>query len=176
MKQCYIGGGLFTDKQIKQRLYEAKEVSKLSNFLVYNPIENDEINDKTLEPTAKDIFNQDTQEILASNVIFADLDDNDAGLAMELGIAYMANKMRDILEDLSESDNIKLDIFKLLAEIPEKTIYATCSDIRQDGTNEEGIYKSWGHNLYVVGGVEHMGKVYRSADKALDDFRSREVL
>lgn len=176
MKRCYIGGSLFTDKQIKQRIYEANVVDELSNFLVYNPIENDEINDKTLKPTAKDIFEQDTEEILASDVIFADLDDNDEGLAMELGIAYMANYMRTILKELDKSDNVGLDIFNLLAEIPEKTIYATCSDIRQDGTDESGIYKSFGLNQYVIGGVEHMGKIYRSADKALDDFKSEEAL
>lgn len=160
MEKYYIGGSLFTEKQIKQRLYEEQALKDLIDDIeIYNPISNDEINDKTKEPTAKDIFNQDTKEIISSDVILADLDDEDMGLAMELGIAYMANYMRDEIKAALESEAPRDKLDELLDRVPEKRVYAVCSDIRQDTNNEEGIYKSWGQNQYVVGGIQEMGYI-----------------
>jgi hypothetical protein len=54
--KVYIGGGLFTDKQISQRIQEEQKIKEtLPEAKIYNPI-NDEINDKTKSPTARDIF------------------------------------------------------------------------------------------------------------------------
>lgn len=171
----YIGGSLFTDKQIKQRLYEEEKLKEtLKDVDIYNPITNDEINDKTKEPTSQDIFLQDTREILSSDVITADLDDIDTGLAAELGIAYGVNYMRDMITECLGSDDVEKELRRILKIIPEKTVYATCSDIRQDTANENGVYKSWGHNLYVVGGIELMGKIFRHFDDVIEYIKEGE--
>lgn len=167
MKKFYVGGSLFTSKQIEQRLREGKLLSGLDGVVVYNPIENDEINDKTGTPTPSDIFTQDTVEILASDVIFADLDDEDMGLAMELGIAFACNYFRNRIELGLETEDVRGALENLMANIPYKRVHATCSDIRQDTEGEEGIYKSWGQNMYVIGGVESMGMVHRNFEDAI---------
>lgn len=168
MKKIYIGGSLFTEKEIKQRMHEEVLLDGvLENVKIYNPITNDDINDKTLDPTAKDIFNQDTKEILSSNIILADLDDNDIGLAMELGIAYGCNYLRDKLIGCLVSDDISNALEELIQSVPEKRVYATCSDIRQQTNNEKGIYKSWGINQFLIGGVEQMGYINSSLSKTI---------
>lgn len=163
----YIGGSLFTDKQIKQRRSDAKKVAEKLGGEIYNPIDNDEINDKTGTPTAQDIFRQDTNKIIASDVIFADLDDDDMGLAMELGIAFMANLMRNSIIGALESDDPTTAIVDLINSVPPKVIMATSSDIRQDTDNEQGIFKSWGINQYVVGGILETGEIHRDIDSAI---------
>lgn len=158
MKKVYIGGGMFTDKEIDARLKDEEFMRKiLPDAEIYDPINNKEINDKTKKPTAKDIFLQDTKKVIESDIITADLDDNDEGLAMELGIAYGIKYMIDIMK----SCNSKSDIIDKLRFIPRKTVIATMNDIRQDTKGEEGIHKSYGKNQYVVGGVQEMGKIVR---------------
>lgn len=169
----YIGGSLFTEKQIAQRRLDAKKVAEAIGGDIYNPIDNDEINDKTGTPTAQDIFRQDTNKIIASDVIFADLDDNDTGLAMELGIAFMANLMRNSIIGALESEDPTAAIVELVNSVPPKMILATSSDIRQDTGNEEGIFKSWGLNQYVVGGILETGEIHRNIDDAIQSFVNR---
>lgn len=179
-KNIYIGGSLFTDKQIQQRIQEENKIKEnIKGVYVYNPITNDEINDKTKNPTPKDIFLQDTNKVITSHVITADLDDIDTGLAMELGVAYGCNYMREMFVNILKHINAnmkeesKQEIIDTLTTIinnfPKKEVYATCSDIRQDTKGEVGAYKSWGQNQYVVGGIEEMGKIYRHFDEALKD-------
>lgn len=176
MKQYYIGGSLFTDKQRKQRMTEDRIISAVvEDSVVYNPMTNDDINDKTQKPTAQDIFDQDTREILKSDVILADLDDDDMGLAMELGIAYACNHIRGRLIEALANDEPVLDgVNSILSDIPKKRVYATCSDIRQDTEDEKGIYKSWSLNQYYVGGVEKIGTIHRSFDDVVKAIKEDE--
>ncbi|EDS77085.1 nucleoside 2-deoxyribosyltransferase family [Clostridium botulinum C str. Eklund] len=187
-QKIYIAGSLFTDKQIKQRIEEEnmlKQELGEDNIDIYNPITNDEINDKTKQPTSQDIFLQDTNKVLESNIVTADLDDLDMGVAMELGIAYGVNTIIDYLEEKLQQtiDNVDMEQNRTLTTVldmltktfPYKTVYATCSDIRQDGQNEQGKYKSWGQNQYVVGGVEAMGEVYRHFNEAVRDMKALHI-
>lgn len=174
MTKFYVGGSLFTDKQIAQRISEEEQLKQLSNAEIYNPITNDEINDKTQKPTANDIFVQDTVRVLASDVILADLDDDDLGLAMELGIAFASNYFRNRIIERLNSDSPIQALHGLLEEVPQKMIYATCSDIRQDTTDEFGIYKSWSLNQYYVGGIEAMGEIHRHFDSVMNSLLERE--
>lgn len=174
MTKFYVGGSLFTDKQIAQRISEEEQLKQLSNADIYNPITNDEINDKTQKPTANDIFVQDTIRVLASDVILADLDDDDLGLAMELGIAFASNYFRNRIIERLNSDSPIQALHGLLEEVPHKMVYATCSDIRQDTTDEVGIYKSWSLNQYYVGGIEAMGEIHRHFDSVMNSLLERE--
>ncbi|BAE47791.1 nucleoside 2-deoxyribosyltransferase [Clostridium botulinum C] len=187
-QKIYIAGSLFTDKQIKQRIEEEETLKKelgKDNISIYNPITNDEINDKTKQPTSQDIFLQDTNKVLESDIITADLDDLDMGVAMELGIAYGVNTIIDYLEeqlqqtidnmDLEQNRTLTTVLNMLKKQFPYKTVYATCSDIRQDGQNEQGKYKSWGQNQYVIGGIEEMGEVYRHFNEAVVDMKALKI-
>lgn len=169
----YIGGSLFTDKQINQRITEEKKIKEVNpKAKIYNPITNDEINDKTKQPTAQDIFLQDTKKVIESDIITADLDDTDEGLAMELGIAYGINYLRGrVFKIFLSSENIEQDLLDLLKEVPHKYVVATYSDIRQDTKGEEGVYKSVSKNQFLIGGVERMGHIYRHFEDTLHTYK-----
>lgn len=177
--KVYVGGSLFTDKQIAQRIREEELLKKnFKNIDIYNPITNDEINDKTKQPTAKDIFEQDTKKVIESDIITADLDDIDEGLAMELGVAYGINYMLTMINMAIQENGVvdKQCFFEMNKSIPYKKIFATYSDIRQDTKNENGIYKSVGKNQYVIGGVELIGKIHRHFEDVIKDLKESEEI
>lgn len=175
--KVYVGGSLFTDKQIAQRIREEELLKEnLKNIDVYNPITNDEINDKTKQPTARDIFLQDTTKIIGSDIITADLDDIDEGLAMELGVAFGINYMIGTIKIAIQENGVidKQCLLEMIKSIPCKKILATYSDIRQDTKNENGIYKSVGKNQYVIGGIELMGKIHRHFEDVIKNLKESE--
>lgn len=152
MDKVYVGGGLFSQAQINQRLAEGKLLKNIG-IDYYNPIENDEINDKSNLPIAHDIFMGDLQHILESNFILADIQDMDEGLLLELGIVI----------GLQMAKNIDLDL------IPKQQIVAHNSDIRL-GTNGEynGMYVPYGLNQFVIGAIEEYGIITRSSEEAIN--------
>jgi hypothetical protein len=152
MDKVYVGGGLFSQAQINQRLVEGKLLKNIG-IDYYNPIENDEINDKSNLPTAYDIFMGDLQHILESSFILADIQDMDEGLLLELGIVI----------GLQMAKNIDLDL------IPKQQIVAHNSDIRL-GTNGEynGMYVPYGLNQFVIGAIEEYGIITRSSEEAIN--------
>jgi len=113
-KKGYIAGKLFKQGDIKQRLYEGELVKKeLPEIDFYNPIENDEINDKSNLPTAKDIFYGDADRVVESSVILVELDDEDSGTIYEIGICHGIEIMREKLIKLKE-ENKDIAIDELL--------------------------------------------------------------
>lgn len=155
MKKIYLAGSLFSEAEIAQRLKEGKELRKLKDFEVYNPIEAP-CNDKSKLPTAEDIFNSDTQAILNSDVIVADLANNDPGVMMELGIAWGLQYAYKVLcDNLSLSTEKWYELFEL--GIKPRDIQAVFSDIRLANANKySGIHIPVSLNQYVVGGIESM--------------------
>ena len=152
MDKVYVGGSLFSQAQINQRLTEGQLLKNIG-IDYYNPIENGEINDKSNLPTAHDIFMSDLQHILESNFILADIQDMDEGLLLELGIVI----------GLQMAKNIDLDL------IPKQQIVAHNSDIRL-GTNGEynGMYVPYGLNQFVIGAIEEYGIITRSSEEAIN--------
>ncbi len=171
MKKVYIGGSLFKQADIKQRLYEEGYVKKQSNNLwsVYNPI-NADINDKSLLPTAKSIFIGDLNEIISSDAILAALDDNDPGLNAEIGICYGINYVLEKLDALLKQDDIsKTSIQNLINQIKPKKVYAHLSDIRVPTAHKySGNYVPYGYNQFVIGAIEEMGEIHSTAESAID--------
>lgn len=150
--KVYMAGPLFTEAEVAQRLLEARLLEEVMDELgiehdLFSPI-NAPINDKSTLPTALDIFEGDERELMASNVIFADLSHEDAGVMMELGMVLL-NK------------NIK--------------IYPYLSDIRIATAGEyEGHYVPFGYNQFVIGGLEKYGHtIYPSFEKALNAFKDK---
>lgn len=166
-EKIYLAGKMFKDGDIKQRLYEEQiireECKKAGKEIeLYNPINNDDINDKTDDThviTANDIFVGDNNQVLSSDIVFMELDDEDPGTINEVGIASGINFIYDLLDSGKSIDEIR----KL---VPRKTIYAHLSDIRQDSKGYEGKYLPWGINQFVVGGIEFNGhgQIFRHAE------------
>lgn len=97
-KYGYIAGALFNEGEIAQRITEGKALrEKMPEVEWYNPIEAP-VNDKSKLPTAKDIFSLDTDYVLKSDYMLADLSREDLGVSMELGIALGVEIARKVIE------------------------------------------------------------------------------
>lgn len=97
-KYGYIAGALFNEGEIAQRISEGKALrEKMPEVEWYNPIEAP-VNDKSKLPTAKDIFSLDTDYVLKSDYMLADLSREDLGVSMELGIALGVEIARKMIE------------------------------------------------------------------------------
>ena len=149
-KKVYMAGPLFSAAEACQRLREyglIKEAVKSNNtgHEVFSPIMAPQ-NDKKNLPTAEEIFLGDEDELLDSEVVFADLDGEDAGVMMELGmVLYNAN--------------VK--------------IYPYLTDIRVATAGEYNKHHvPFGYNQFVIGALEHYGhKIYSSFESALEDYK-----
>ena len=171
----YLAGPLFNEAEVSQRLYEGKMLKSKTGDMIdwFNPIEQP-INDKEKLPMATDIFMGDTRAVLAADYIVADITNNDVGVAMELGIAYTLQYVREQLDimfasqnnDFKEAVNAELDRLG----IKEKMIYAVNSDIRLATASQyDGIHIPYGINQYMIGGIQSMKSViYNKFDGALN--------
>lgn len=162
-KKGYVAGPLFNEAEIGQRLKEGKMLKELiPTVTFYNPIEAP-VNDKSTLPTAEDIFQMDTDYILDSDYILADLAHEDPGVTMELGIVYGVEFVRkELLKVLEEEDIAKEKIERIEKALEEKGIkkreIATHnSDIRIPTAGEYvNVRVPYGYNQYVVGGIYKM--------------------
>lgn len=172
MKKAYIGGSLFSNKEISQRLEDEKLLKQIDDLEVFNPI-NSPFNEKSSNPTPSDIFWGDTNQILKSDIITVDGDDidHDSGLSFECGIAFGCNYMLDLIKKYGS-----LELFdKISSEVPYKKTYTVISDIRQDSTGEEGLNKSWGHNIFTYAGLLQMGNIYKNIKDIVTDIKKDVV-
>ena len=188
MKKGYIAGALFKEADVKQRIYEGEKIKKAVGDKIdfFNPITDNPSNDKSTLPTAESIFKNDTQKIIDSNYIFAELDGEDAGVMAELGIAWGINFMRETIKQIikyklsfsdSEKDfEILMELLKSLLEVvPEKEIIAHLTDIRVETAGKyNGIYVPYGYNQYVIGMIEGMGGIIcNSVDNAIKEIEKK---
>ncbi|SHJ40664.1 Nucleoside 2-deoxyribosyltransferase [Clostridium cavendishii DSM 21758] len=165
-KLLYLAGKLFKDADINQRLYEEKLINEKCNqagkeINIYNPINNDEITFDS-NTNANKIFMGDLNSLAKSNVVLAELDDEDSGTMYELGIVTGINLIYDLLKEGYTMDQI-------MKAIPKKDIYAHMSDIRQDRLGSKDA--PWGINQFVVGGIEfnEHGKILKHVEEAIDE-------
>lgn len=170
----YIAGALFKEADQKQRIREKELLQEaIPSVNWFNPLTDNTANDKSKLPTASDVFWGDTERIINSRYIFAELDGEDAGVMMELGIAwginYMLSQINSILTCLSSPYEVTKAIEQLLDEIPYKTIIAHLSDIRVGTAGKYvGHHIPFGINQYVVGGIEEIGQIYPSVKEAVE--------
>lgn len=165
MSKVYIGGELFTEADIAQRLKEGGSLKQMG-FKVYNPIANDDINDKTELPTCADVFIQDTNEILNSDIITAPIDNEDSGLMFELGMVVGLQMFKDAVELTKGS--LPKEYASILEK--ERKIYVVASDIRKDTAgNYDGIHVPKGYNQFVIGALEVAGAKFFNSFKELEE-------
>lgn len=177
----YLAGSLFNKAEVKERLREGELIRQaFPEESWYNPIE-EPINDKSKLPTAQDIFAGDYQAVLDSDVIIADLTNNDTGVAMELGIAIglaeATRILRQVLADSGHSQEEQAGFLEDLAGrgIKERTIYAHNSDIRvATAGSYQGHHVPYGQNQFVVGGVEAFGEPIFSSIEEVIAHRQKE--
>ena len=174
----YIAGALFKEADIRQRNHEKEMLTeKFGDKLeIFSPYSDNPSNDKSTNPTAEDIFVNDTRKILESKYIFAELDDEDVGVMAELGFAYAINLMRSLLvataHRAEDYEELGRDVCKIIEDIPSKKVLAHLSDIRVPNAGEyEGHYVPVGLNQYCVGLVEMMGKIDYSTNEAMETLR-----
>lgn len=92
--KIYFANSLFNDSDL---MYNEKVVGEIREAFdgdidVYNPMENDAINDKTQYADSLDIVKADYEQLEDSDVLVAVIDSDDSGVALEVGMFYMMNK------------------------------------------------------------------------------------
>ena len=164
-EKIYIAGSLFNEAEANQRKLEEEKLRGLGFKNIYNPI-NAPCNDKAQLPTAKDIFNGDTKELLESDIIIADISNqSDLGVACELGIAWACNVINELSKEMSFEDILK--VFK------PKQVIAHLSDIRKSTANNyAGNNIPVGFNQYMIGMVEHMGIIKDNLKEVLGELKN----
>ena len=177
-----MAGPLFNEGEVAQRLKEHKELDDSHKELglevdVFTPILAPQ-NDKSKFPTKLDIFEGDETELMAADVVFADLSNEDSGVMMELGM--ILRRDREIQETYDnivsqlKSLNVEQDVIDKI-EVPLKGVkcYPYLSDIRIVGAGRyDGVDVPFGFNQFVNGGLDkYFGKVYLSYASALGAYK-----
>lgn len=157
MRKIYIAGPLFTPAEVKQKKFEEEylvrqmDLHGLSqkDYEIYNPI-NAPVNNKTLLPTAEDIFFLDEFHLMDSEIVFVDLNGEDPGTMVELG---------------------------MIVSCENKDIYSNASDIRIGNAGSyDHVRVPWGMNQFVVGAIASRGDIiYPSFEESVDAFIKKEL-
>lgn len=95
MKKIYLAHSISTKGEFEDSKRVAKEIRGLG-FDVYVASENDSINDKSNEPTPKDIYEGDVQRILESDIFVVNISGGlQDGTISEVGCVAGLNEARD---------------------------------------------------------------------------------
>jgi nucleoside 2-deoxyribosyltransferase len=133
----------------------AKEIrSAIPSLKLYNPMENNSINDKSQFANSIMIVDGDLKELYESDLFIAVLDSMDEGMLVELGIAFESGKK----------------------------IVALSTDIRTQGRNnkekidafiEDPFELQWRYfNLFVIGIIKKSnGKICTSVDELVETIK-----
>lgn len=151
MKKIYLGGPLFSEMEAEYNKQLATEMRKAFDIEVYNPVENEAINDKSGYADSIMIAEGDNAHLEASDILVALLDGPviDPGLAAEIGYFYSMNKPIIGLYTDSRQGSFgnqqKLDAVDEVAESQFSYV-----------------------NLYIVGLIKKRGKIVQSKKDLLD--------
>lgn len=178
INNVYIAGDMLPKGSQLLRAQERDELNALG-IKVYNPADNDEINDKenldNNEGLAEKIVRQDTDGIRRSDVVVIEPQPFAMGTMVELGqIKGMKDIAKDInvtinkyLDELNEDFDSKsdhevadklldllVDISKITIPVVEQKVFPHYEDIRRfKGATESEDRRSLGINQYVYGVV-----------------------
>ena len=164
-KKIYLAGSLFSESEIAQRVKE-ENLLVAQGYEVFNPITCNKANDKSKNPTAHDIFWGDTEEILTSDIVVADISNPlDCGVQNELGMVWALNYIHKLAKE-------GFDLETILNMIPKKKVVAHLSDIRKaTAHNYKGNYIPWGINQFEVGMIEDTGCIKDNFAEVLDELK-----
>lgn len=138
----YIAGALFNEAEINQRKLESKILSKEfgNKIKVFNPVDQPFNTNKASLPTPQTIYKNDADAILKSDVIIFDITNDDPGVLVELGLAFMSKK--------------------------KPIIICVNSDIRLADANKYSI-PTYSINHFVLGGILVYGYLVKNFDEAV---------
>ena len=143
--KVYLAGSLFNEAEVAQRLKEGQILREnVKGIDLFNPIEQPFNENKQTLPTPIDIFDGDTNAVLAADVVLLDMTNEDPGVMVELGIAVANNKK----------------------------IIAVNSDIRLKSANKYDI-PSYAMNHYVLGAILKYGVLVHFAE-AVEELKKYE--
>lgn len=181
----YIAGDIMTRGSQLQR---AEERAKLeaAGISVYNPQDNDDINDKSKLPLAERIVAEDIKRLFAATDIVIEPQPHAQGTLVELGIIYgmkaLASTMkmqRDLFwenEDLDFNETLdaidEIDSMIIDGVLAQK-VYPHNSDIRRTDSPETGDRRSFSVNQFVYGVVLALtdGKGFYDFDEAVEQIK-----
>lgn len=182
---AYIAGDIMTRGSQLQR---AEERAKLeaAGISVYNPQDNNDINDKSKLPLAERIVAEDIKRLFTATDIVIEPQPHAQGTLVELGIIYgmkaLASTMklqRDLLwenEDLDFNETLdaidEIDSMIIDGVLAQK-VYPHNSDIRRTDSPETGDRRSFSVNQFVYGVVLALtdGKGFYDFDEAVEQIK-----
>ena len=118
--KVYFANDLFNDGS---RMFNMHTVGRIRNeiggdIVVYNPMENDEINDKDSFADAQMVADADYEQLKSSDLLVAVLDSGDVGVGVEVGLAYeMDIPIIGVYTDVRQKGYENKDKIKILSEI-----------------------------------------------------------
>lgn len=184
-RTTYIAGDIMTRGSQLQR---AEERAKLeaAGITVYNPQDNEDINDKSKLPLAERIVSEDIKRLFAATDIVIEPQPHAQGTLVELGIIYgmkaLASTMklqRDLFwenEDLDFDETLdaidEIDSMIIDGVLAQK-VYPHNSDIRRTDSPETGDRRSFSVNQFVYGVVLALtnGKGFYDFDEVVEQIK-----
>ena len=118
--KVYFANSLFNDADRMYNMYVVDTIRAKLNYdiLIYNPMENDEINDKDEFADAQMVANADYEQLRDSDLLIAVLDSGDVGVGVEIGLAYeMGIPIIGVYTDVRQKGSDNKDKVKALSEI-----------------------------------------------------------
>lgn len=184
-RTTYIAGDIMTRGSQLQR---AEERAKLeaAGIAVYNPQDNDDINDKSKLPLAERIVAEDIKRLFAATDIVIEPQPHAQGTLVELGIIYGMKALASTMKMQRDLfwENEDLDFYETLDAIDEidsmiidgvlaQKVYPHNSDIRRTDSPETGDRRSFSVNQFVYGVVLALtdGKGFYDFDEAVEEIK-----
>lgn len=181
----YIAGDIMTRGSQLQREEERAKL-EAAGIAVYNPQDNEDINDKSKLPLAERIVVEDIKRLFAATDIVIEPQPHAQGTLVELGIIYgmkaLASTMklqRDLFwenEDLDFNETLdaidEIDSMIIDGVLAQK-VYPHNSDIRRTDSPETGDRRSFSVNQFVYGVVLALtdGKGFYDFDEAVEQIK-----
>lgn len=150
--KIYLGGPLFSEQEVSWNIELEKRIKEKygSKVSIYNPCNNDEINDKSNYADSIMIANGDNEFLEKADVLIAQIDGQspDVGMAAEVGYYFSLEKpIIGLLSD-SRQGNVTDKKVKALEEVAES---------------------QWSyHNLYLIGLMKQRGPIARSSKELIE--------
>lgn len=175
MKVAYLAGdGLKKGNQILRNM-ERTAINELGKVELYNPWDQEDINNKKNNPTAEMIVKKDTDAILRSEIIIADVDNNSVGTTTEMGqiwgLNYMIERLQTIIEEATDSNEIAIKVKELLVEIPYKEVLWQTTDVRDTNIPEAGHRRSHSINQYLYGLMLSLGGEAKTFNEIINELK-----
>lgn len=103
MKKVYLAHPISTTGEFNDSIRVAKRIEEVTGVEVYAPALNDEINDKSNNPTPAMIYEQDVDNLLSSDIVVVNYTGGDSdGTVLELGMLAGLYKMLEVIFELDK--------------------------------------------------------------------------